>query len=271
MRAEAFSSQIVSHSTNLDSTGSTHLELEANQPESPLRGRRMNTAMMNRASNGIPANARRRHWNASIGTSVRSATESIGKGTIRRSRSTLEPAAKAPTIYAGGLLWEKGDEITSSTAHWSLTADPAPHVPLDEFSNLPAIRTITEYPHLFSIVCPVNVDRFQSLLISHPNPMLVESVCRSLREGFWPWAHTNHGCYPDTWDNSDRPLKTQAEVDFVDAQISKEVKLGRYSQPFASLHPGMYFSPLHIPSLSPGLTVFALSMISRMACSLQIV
>jgi hypothetical protein len=48
------------------------------------------------------------------------------------------------------------------------------------------------------------------------------------------------------WDNSDWLLKTQAEHNFVTTQIMKEVKLGRYSQPFRpSLLPRMYSSPLH--------------------------
>jgi hypothetical protein len=205
----------------------------------------MNTEMMSPVSSGMLASAPKRRRTASIDMFARYATENTEKGNTRRSSSICEPRAKRPR-YTRGLLWATGDEFLSSTARWSLSADPAPDVPPNKFLNAPAIRTLADHPHLFRIKCPVNVDQLESLLTDHPNQPLVESVCRSLREGFWPWADTKHGTYPTIWDNSDRPLKTQGEVDFVHAQINKEVMLGRYSQPFGpELHPGMYSSPLH--------------------------
>ena len=87
----------------------------------------------------------------------------------------------------------------------------------------------------------------QELLTDHPNQLLVRSVCHSLSEGFLGLeAKHEDDVYPVTWDNSARSLKTQDEVDFVEAQIAKEVRLGRYSQAFGpGLLPGMYSSPLH--------------------------
>jgi hypothetical protein len=119
-------------------------------------------------------------------------------------------------------------------------------VPLEEFDNLAAVNTINTHPHLFEITTPIRVDRFEELLSEHPNQLTVESVCYSLRHGFWPHAHTHHEEYPLTWDNSHRPIKTQAEREFLEAQIDKEVAAKRYSEDFGpDLLPGMYCSPIH--------------------------
>ena len=98
---------------------------------------------------------------------------------------------------------------------WTETAEPLPSPPDAEFNNLEALSTIQTYPHLFRITTPINVDRFQSLLSSHPNQPLVLSVCRGLREGFWPFANTHYGEWPLTWDNSKRTPKTPEEALFL--------------------------------------------------------
>ena len=119
-------------------------------------------------------------------------------------------------------------------------------VPADEFDNLPAVETIDTHPHLFKITTPIKVDRLEVLLSDHPNQPAVKSVCFSLRHGFWPHAHTRHRDYPTTWDNSHRPIRSQAELDFLEAQMDTEVAAGRYSEDFGpTLLPGMYCSPIH--------------------------
>ena len=129
---------------------------------------------------------------------------------------------------------------------WTETAEPLPSPPDAEFDNLEALSTIQTYPHLFRITTPINVDRFQSLLSSHPNQPFVLSVCRGLREGFWPFANTHYGEWQLTWDNSKRTPKTPEEALFLQEQIDKEVELGRYSDSFGPvLLPGMYSMPIH--------------------------
>jgi hypothetical protein len=114
------------------------------------------------------------------------------------------------------------------------------------------------HPHLFQIVTPIKVDRLECLLGEHPNPSLIKSVCRSLRTGFWPQANTHHKTYPVTWDNSQRTVKSQAEQEFLESQMDKEVASGRYSEDFGpDLLPGMYCSPIHtVPK--PGTDTFRL-------------
>jgi hypothetical protein len=84
------------------------------------------------------------------------------------------------------------------------------------------------------------------------------NLCHSLREGFWPWANTQIGHYPDTWDFSDRPIKSKEHLDFINAQVETEVRLGHYSEVFGpELVPGMYSSPIHAVD-KPGTTTFCL-------------
>ena len=168
-----------------------------------------------------------------------------------------EHRAKRPR-YTHGLLWEDGDDVLSATAQYSLTAEPVPRVPIAESKNEALANTILANPDLFKVECKLNVDRFEQLLESHPNQPFVKSVCYSLREGFWPWADTKIGVYPETWDFSDRPSKRKEHIDFITAQVETEVRLGRYSRAFGpDLLPGMYSSPVHAVD-KPGTTTFRL-------------
>ena len=137
----------------------------------------------------------------------------------------------------------------SPTVSCTLYDEPLPRPPPQEFSNLEAMCTIRDNPHLFKIITPVRVDRFELLLASHPNQPFVESVCTSLREGFWPWAITQREEYPVTWDFSERPPKTEREASFLREQRDIELEADRYSENFGThLLPGMYSTPIHAVS-----------------------
>ena len=136
--------------------------------------------------------------------------------------------------------------VISPTASCTLTDKPLPRPPAEEFDNLDAVSTIKDHPHLFQIISPINVNRFEQLLESHPNKPFVQSVCTSLREGFWPWAKTQKEDYPVTWDFSYRPPKTEHEADFLKEQRDIELSEKRYSEGFGTdLLPGMYSTPIH--------------------------
>ena len=108
------------------------------------------------------------------------------------------------------------------------------------------METIRDHPHLFKIVTPINVDRFEELLKTHPNAPFVQSVCISFREGFWPWADTQKEEYPVTWDYSERPPKNEQEASFLREQRDVEIRADRYSESFGpDLLPGMYSTPVH--------------------------
>jgi hypothetical protein len=158
-----------------------------------------------------------------------------------------EPLSKRPK-YLRQSIWATPDAtpLFSPTACSTLTDAPLPRPPPEEFTNSGAISTIEQYPHLFRIVTPINVDRFEELLATHPNQPFVKSVCVSFHEGFWPWAYTQKETYPETWDFSARPPKTEREADFLRAQRDAEIEAGRYSEGFGTeLLPGMYSTPIH--------------------------
>ncbi|KAJ7029524.1 hypothetical protein C8F04DRAFT_962734, partial [Mycena alexandri] len=117
---------------------------------------------------------------------------------------------------------------------------PLPRPPQSEYTPA-ALKTLAEHPHLFRIVSPIDVNVFESLLADHPNQPFVRSVVAGLCEGFWPWADTQPGIYPETHDASDFPLKDEREREFVRRQRDEEIALGRFSPSFGrDLLPGMY-------------------------------
>ncbi|KAA1471911.1 hypothetical protein DENSPDRAFT_859206 [Dentipellis sp. KUC8613] len=133
-------------------------------------------------------------------------------------------------------------------ADWSLTAAPLPSPPENELNNAAAQQTLAKYSHLFKIVTPINVDKLESLLKDHPNKPFVDSVCRGLREGFWPSADTSDPEYPVTWDNSKRELVSEEHRLFVEEQCEKEIAVRRFSEPWEAdeLYPGMYSMPIGV-------------------------
>ena len=138
-------------------------------------------------------------------------------------------------------IWDSGEHFSRSSADWTETASALPTIPTSELENPIVTKTINENPHLFDIVTPIFVDRFEKLLESHPNQPFVKSVCRGLREGFWPWANTHIGEYPDTLDSSLPEPDNPDEAQFLRDQRDHEVFMGRFSEPFGDkLLPGMY-------------------------------
>jgi hypothetical protein len=127
-----------------------------------------------------------------------------------------------------------------------LTDDPLPRPSSAEFDNLDAVATVKDHPDLFRIITPINIDRFEKLLVTHPNRSFVDSMIILLREGFWPWARTRKDEYPTTWYYSDRPPKTEREAIFLRTQRDIEIDAQRYSKGFGTeLLPGMYSTPIH--------------------------
>ena len=122
---------------------------------------------------------------------------------------------------------------------------PLPDVPPSELLNHTTLSTLTSHPHLFKIVTPINVDRLEKLLESHPNQPLITSVCKGLHEGFWPLANFYQSA-PVTWDNSASKLQG-ADLTFALQQNDEEIRLNRFSAVFGpDLLPGMYSMPIGV-------------------------
>lgn len=154
-----------------------------------------------------------------------------------------------------GFLWsdEQNVSVTPSDA-LSESLRPTPGPPPSELNNTTAWRTITSHPELFDVVTPVDVDRFEAALRTHPNRPLVESVVSGLREGFWPFADFEGLTFPVTWDEVSRQELTPEALEFIQQHAADEERLGRYSAVFgADLLPGMYSMPLYaVPKAETG-------------------
>jgi hypothetical protein len=178
------------------------------------RGRRGRIGReMSRATSGTMENAVKRKRTAGDYTSVISA----------KRQDTREKSVERPRLvpdrprYLQRSVWTDAgvSPSLSPTAGCTQFDEPLPRPPEEEFNNSEALTTIRENSHLFKIITPINVNRFEELLKTHPNQSFVNSVCVSLREGFWPWANTQREQYPITWDFSNRPPKTEREADFL--------------------------------------------------------
>lgn len=144
-----------------------------------------------------------------------------------------------------GFLWESLENSVTPLATLSETLRPLPSPPTNVLQDPVSRSTLDRYPHLFRIVTPIDVDRFEFLLANHPNRPLVESVVQGLRKGFWPFAETEGQDFPDTWDEGSMALDVEAEA-FVEEYARAEQAVDRYSEPFGSeLLPGMYSMPIH--------------------------
>ena len=167
---------------------------------------------------------------------------------VTKGRTVKNEASLKRLRYLERSVWTDADSAPpfSPTACCTLSDEPLPRPPLRELSNHDVMNTICDNPHLFKIVTPINVNRFEELLKTHPNQPFVKYVCVSLREGFWPWANTQKEEYPATWDFSEHPPKTELEAGFLRDQRDVEISAGRYSESFGTdLLPGMYSTPIH--------------------------
>ncbi|KAG2042886.1 hypothetical protein BDR03DRAFT_1005804 [Suillus americanus] len=154
---------------------------------------------------------------------------------IMSDQSTLRMGCQSPNQterylthprFCQGLVWSPTDLLFSPTVHSTEYADPVPFAPT-YLTNSDAAHTVAAHPELFKIVTPINVDRFQALLVNHPNQPFVLSVCQALREGFWPWVDASDESYPSINDNSMRTCaKTKDQERFIEEQLKEEIRLG---------------------------------------------
>lgn len=129
-----------------------------------------------------------------------------------------EPKYRMLPKYLRYNLWDPKSDFSPNTSDWTETVAPLWRPSASEFANLGVNRTISENPHLFAIVTPINVDAFETYLVSHPNQPFVHSVCQGLREGFWPWASTTKEGYPSMNDESQASPKDAEKADFLKKQ-----------------------------------------------------
>ena len=79
-------------------------------------------------------------------------------------------------------IWSEDSSILPASAEWSEIAPPLLSPPAAELCNPVVNKTIADNPSLFDIITPINVDKFEQLLSTHPNQPFVASVCQGLLE-----------------------------------------------------------------------------------------
>ena len=120
-------------------------------------------------------------------------------------KNTRDEAYGMSPKYLRYNVWDPESDFTRNTSDWTLTAEPLEGPPQSELDDEVVKKTINENPHLFGVTTPIKIDVFESYLSSHPNQAFVDSVCKGLREGFWPWAKTSKPGYPTTNNESKPP------------------------------------------------------------------
>ncbi|KAJ8455196.1 hypothetical protein ONZ45_g19018 [Pleurotus djamor] len=177
-------------------------------------------------------------------TSVKTAGEPGTELTNAR-KEELYLLGRQPKFLRHNIWSAEGVQTKISAAEWTLDASPLPTPPIDVLSNSESNETVQNYPDLFKIITPINVERFRTLLSNHPNQPFVRSVCDGLIHGFWPFAEIPDS-YPSTFDCSgSHPKQSDEETQFLREQVQNEIDLGRFSQPFGTdLLPGMYNMPI---------------------------
>lgn len=163
-------------------------------------------------------------------------------------RSRLEEDLSRPRPcprYLRKMIWSDASQVPVN-ADSSLNRTPVPDVPHVVRNNPVISTTIASNPDLFRIVTPIRVDRLRTLLQRHPNKPFVDSVCRALQEGFWPWADPSCGEYPDTHEEKLKGVLNEPVLQFLRDQRDEEIAAERFSPSFGrNLLPGMYSMPIH--------------------------
>jgi len=156
------------------------------------------------------------------------ATTSIPAKVVERQDTGSQHAPTSSELVVFGMrpkylqhnIWDPESEFTPTTAEWSETAIPLSRPPQSVLEDPIVTNTIHQNPHLFDIVTPIKVDIFEAYLSHHPNQPFVESVCRGLQEGFWPWADTSMSGYPTTHNESRRDPVDPVKASFLASQLA---------------------------------------------------
>lgn len=147
--------------------------------------------------------------------------------------------------FRRGYAWtDRESSFFSPSAHYSLTAPPLPSPPQHLLDN-PFIQIALDfYETDLKVDTPFNIDKFASLLDTHPNRPFVDSVIFGLRYGFWPLDDGE-------WDlGKDGEMKNypaeEEDLEAIRAFRDKELAADRWTGPIPEFLPGMQISPLFV-------------------------
>ena len=91
-----------------------------------------------------------------------------------------------PPLFRRKFVWSRRqcNVILSPAAAATEFAEPLPSPPKALMNNPEIQSTLSYLNQYIKVKTPFNVDRFESLLVDHPNQPFVKSVMKGLREGF---------------------------------------------------------------------------------------
>lgn len=90
--------------------------------------------------------------------------------------------------FRRGFIWSDDpiDRISPS-ALYTESAPPLPSVPQHLLDDPTIQKSIHSLGDAIKVETPFDVDKFELLLVDHPNQPFVRSVMKGLCEGFWPF------------------------------------------------------------------------------------
>lgn len=167
-----------------------------------------------------------------------------GEGSFKRKNTDFPE----PPLFRRKFVWSRhhSNDTLSPAAAATEFADPLPSPPKSLLNNPEIQSTLRYLDQYIKVESPFNVDRFENLLIDHPNQPFVKSVMKGLREGFWPFDEGE-------WDLESKEFRKNYSVEEQDLSTirafrDKEVGLDRWSHPLpdTTLHSGMKISPMFV-------------------------
>jgi hypothetical protein len=150
--------------------------------------------------------------------------------------------------FRRGFVWS--DSLSHNTiSPASLYTETAPLLPSPPASlvNDPVLtQTIQSLGSAIKVDTPFNVDKFESLLVDHPNQPFVKSVTRGLREGFWPFDKSEWKV--ELEEITENYKMDDKDQDALRAFRNREMLADRWSGPLpdTELLPGMKVSPMFV-------------------------
>lgn len=149
--------------------------------------------------------------------------------------------------FRRGFLWSSSPQNNiSPAALYTETAPPLPSPPAHLLNDPVVQASLRAMKDHIKVETPFNVERFENLLVDHPNQLFVRSVMTGLREGFWPF---HDGEYKVELQVKGENFATDpADLAAIRAYRDKEISASHWSGalPDTELLPGMRKSPMFV-------------------------
>jgi hypothetical protein len=143
------------------------------------------------------------------------------------------------------LVWTGSDNTFSPAMLNTESAQPLHSPPESLLLDHDIHSTLSQLHDYVKVETPFDVDKLELFLTGHPNPLFVNSVMRSLREGFWPF---DEGIWEDAQEDMSNYSSDDIDLDAIRAFRDKECSARHWSDelPFQTLLPGMKTSPMFV-------------------------